>query len=242
MGNYERFLNIRLGRDNNITTGKIFERVISKERQGAYLGRTVQYIPHITDEIQLWVENIAHQPVRNDNNGVGGTPQICIIELGGTIGDIESAPFVEAFRFLQRRVGIENFLNVHLSPVLEPKSVGEQKTKPTQRSVQELRKLGLHPDLVSILLINDVIRVEILIDIFCHSLSFIHQSRLCVDVRIQYLTKSERKYLFFVMFQVIKLYQSTMLNLFTKYQLSYSNKMWSKLSTRYFDLIYQFHL
>lgn len=148
LGNYERFLSIRLRRDNNITTGKIFERVISKERRGDYLGRTVQYVPHITEEIQDWVERVAHCPIRNENNGAGGIAEICVVELGGTIGDIESAPFVEAFRFFQQRVGAENFLNVHLSPILESKTVGEPKTKPTQRSVMELRKLGLHPTIV----------------------------------------------------------------------------------------------
>lgn len=148
LGNYERFLNIRLSRDNNITSGKIFERVISKERRGDYLGRTVQYVPHVTTEIQDWVERAAHKPVLSEENRDSGIADVCIVELGGTIGDIESAPFVEAFRFFQNKVGMENFLIVHLSPILESKAIGEPKTKPTQRSVMELRKLGLHPDIV----------------------------------------------------------------------------------------------
>lgn len=144
LGNYERFLNITLHRDNNITTGKIYQHVINRERTGDYLGKTVQVVPHITDAIQEWVERVAKIPVNVANE----TPNVCIIELGGTIGDIEGMPFVEAFRQFQFRVKKENFCNVHVSLVPQPKATGEQKTKPTQSSVRELRGLGLSPDLI----------------------------------------------------------------------------------------------
>lgn len=143
LGNYERFLDIKLHRDNNITTGKIYEQVIRKERAGDYLGKTVQVVPHITNAIQDWVEQVAQQPVKGENK-----PQVCIIELGGTIGDIEGMPFVEAFRQFQFRVGRENFCCAHVSLVPTPRSTGEPKTKPTQSSVRELRGCGLMPDLI----------------------------------------------------------------------------------------------
>ena len=142
LGNYERFLDIRLTRDNNITTGKIYQSVIEKERKGDYLGKTVQVVPHVTDAIQQWVERVAHIPVD------GHTPDVCIVELGGTVGDIESAPFIEAMRQFQFHVGHDNFCLIHVSLVPVVGSVGEQKTKPTQASVRSLRGLGLSPDLV----------------------------------------------------------------------------------------------
>jgi len=144
LGNYERFLDVTLHRDNNITTGKIYQSVINKERRGDYLGKTVQVVPHITDAIQEWVERVAKVPVDGDQK----PPDCCIIELGGTIGDIEGMPFVEAFRQFQFRVKRENFCCVHVSLIPQPKSTGEQKTKPTQNSVRELRGLGLSPDLI----------------------------------------------------------------------------------------------
>lgn len=147
LGNYERFLDITLHRDNNITLGKIMQYVMTKERNGDYLGKTVQIIPHVTDAIQEWVERVSRIPVE-DIPGGDSTPEICIIELGGTIGDIESASFVDAFRQFQFKVKRENFCCVHVSPVLQPKSTGEQKTKPTQTTVRKLRGSGLSPDLV----------------------------------------------------------------------------------------------
>lgn len=143
LGNYERFLDITLHRDNNITTGKIYKQVIEKERRGDYLGKTVQVVPHITDAIQEWVERVAQQPVKGDSQ-----PQVCIVELGGTIGDIEGMPFVEAFRQFQFRVKRENFCCAHVSLIPMPRATGEPKTKPTQSSVRELRGLGLSPDLI----------------------------------------------------------------------------------------------
>lgn len=144
LGNYERFLDITLHKDNNITTGKIYQSVIEKERRGEYLGKTVQVVPHITDAIQEWVARVAKQSVSADGN----EPEVCIIELGGTIGDIEGMPFVEAFRQFQFRVKKENFCCAHVSLIPQPKSAGEPKTKPTQSSVRELRGLGLSPDLI----------------------------------------------------------------------------------------------
>lgn len=137
-------MDITLHRENNITTGKIYKQVIDKERKGDYLGKTVQIIPHITDAIQEWVERVAHRPVTK----AGKTPQVCIVELGGTIGDIEGMPFVEAFRQFQFRVGRENFCCAHVSLVPMPRATGEPKTKPTQSSVRELRGMGLSPDLI----------------------------------------------------------------------------------------------
>ena len=144
LGNYERFLDINLRKNNNLTTGKIYSKVIEAERRGDYLGKTVQVIPHITDAIQDWIEDVAHVPA----DGSGDSPDACIIELGGTVGDIESAPYIEALRQFQFRVGRENisFVHVSLVPVMGP--VGEQKTKPTQHSVKELRGLGITPDIL----------------------------------------------------------------------------------------------
>ena len=144
LGNYERFLDINLGKNNNLTTGKIYSKVIDAERRGDYLGKTVQVIPHVTDAVQEWIEDVAHQPA----DGSGEIPDACIIELGGTVGDIESSPYIEALRQFQFRVGRENvtFVHVSLVPVMGP--VGEQKTKPTQHTVKELRGLGITPDIL----------------------------------------------------------------------------------------------
>ena len=144
LGNYERFLDISLTKDHNITTGKVYKSVIERERKGDYLGKTVQVIPHITNEIQEWIERVAIIP----SDGTNNTPDACVIELGGTVGDIESAPFIEALRQFQFRVGEENICFVHVSlvPVMGP--VGEQKTKPTQHTVKELRGLGIIPDIL----------------------------------------------------------------------------------------------
>ncbi len=181
LGNYERFLDVTLHRDNNITTGKIYKEVIDNERRGDYLGKTVQVVPHITDAIQDWVERVAKVPVtpgfganlhrQQEEEEIGDheRPQVCIIELGGTIGDIEGMPFVEAFRQFQFRVGKNNFCSIHVSLVPQPKATGEHKTKPTQASVRELRGLGISPDLIvcrSENPIDDSVRGKI--SNFCH--------------------------------------------------------------------------
>ena len=151
LGNYERFLDIRLTNDSNLTTGKVYKEVIEKERRGQYLGKTVQIIPHITNEIIEKIERVAQSPVQDlsvDGQLEGQEPEVCVIELGGTIGDIESMPFVEALRQLQLKVKRENFCLVHVSMVPVIGEGGEQKTKPTQHSVKELRGLGLAPDFI----------------------------------------------------------------------------------------------
>jgi len=142
LGNYERFLNIQLTSDHNITTGKIYRHVILKERRGDYLGKTVQVVPHISNEIQDRIELVAHIPVTSD----GQVADVCLIEVGGTVGDIESAIFLEALRQFQFRVGHENFLLSFVS--LVPIISGEQKTKPTQHGVKDLRSLGLSPSVI----------------------------------------------------------------------------------------------
>lgn len=143
LGNYERYLNVTLTKDHNITTGKIYSHVIAKERKGDYLGKTVQIVPHLTNAIQDWIERVSRIPV--DDTGL--EPDVCIIELGGTVGDIESAPFVEALRQFQFRVGRDNFALIHVS--LVPVIHGEQKTKPTQAAIKDLRSLGLIPDMIA---------------------------------------------------------------------------------------------
>ncbi|KAK8971706.1 hypothetical protein V6N11_081408 [Hibiscus sabdariffa] len=145
LGNYERFLDVKLTRDNNITTGKIYQFVLDKERKGDYLGKTVQVVPHITDAIQEWIERVAMIPV----DGKEGPADVCVIELGGTIGDIESMPFIEALGQFSCRVGAGNFCLIHVSLVPVLNVVGEQKTKPTQHSVRGLRGLGLAPNILA---------------------------------------------------------------------------------------------
>ncbi|KAF8865091.1 CTP synthase [Acephala macrosclerotiorum] len=143
LGNYERYLNITLTRDNNITTGKIYQHVIERERRGDYLGKTVQIVPHLTNALQEWIERVAKVPIDDTNE----EPEVCVIELGGTCGDIENAPFIEALRQLQFTVKNGNFLHIHVSYV--PVITGEQKTKPTQQAIKEVQKQGLHPDLIA---------------------------------------------------------------------------------------------
>jgi CTP synthase len=146
LGNYERYLGIQLTRDNNITTGKIYQSVIERERRGDYLGRTVQVVPHITDAIREWILRVAKIPVDDS----GEEPDVCIVELGGTIGDLESGPFVEALVQLRHQLIREpesSFFNIHVSFV--PLVHGEEKTKPTQHAIRQLRSAGLSPDLIA---------------------------------------------------------------------------------------------
>nr|KJB41852.1 hypothetical protein B456_007G124600 [Gossypium raimondii] len=145
LGNYERFLDVTLTKENNITTGKIYQSVLDKERKGDFLGKTVQVVPHITDAIKERIESVAHVPV----DGKEGPADVCVIELGGTVGDIESMPFIEALRQLFFSVGHDNFCLIHVSLIPVLGVVGEQKTKPTQHSVRELRALGLTPHLLA---------------------------------------------------------------------------------------------
>ena len=136
LGHYERFSHARMSRRNNFTTGQIYESVIKKERRGDYLGGTVQVIPHITDEIKLHIKAGA------------GDAQVAIVEIGGTVGDIESLPFLEAIRQMGLHEGRNNTCYIHLTLVPYLGSAGEIKTKPTQHSVKELREIGIQPDVI----------------------------------------------------------------------------------------------
>ena len=136
LGHYERFINSTMHKSNNFTTGQVYEEVLAKERRGDYLGGTVQVIPHITDEIKRKVHVGAA-----DN-------QVAIVEIGGTVGDIESLPFLESIRQMRSQLGRANTLFVHLSYVPYIATAGEIKTKPTQHSVKEMRSIGLQPDIL----------------------------------------------------------------------------------------------
>ncbi len=138
LGHYERFIDENLGRDNNTTTGKIYGAVIARERRGEYLGGTVQVIPHVTNEIRDEITRVAH----------AAGAEIMLVEVGGTVGDIESLPFLEAIRQFRRTIGDDHVMYVHVSLVPYLKGAGELKTKPTQHSVKELRSIGIHPDVV----------------------------------------------------------------------------------------------
>ncbi len=140
LGHYERFTDVRMAKRNNFTTGQIYESVIRKERRGDYLGGTVQVIPHITDEIKAWIQAGA-------GNGPDA-PEVAVVEVGGTVGDIESLPFLEAIRQLGITLGRENVCYIHLTLVPYIPAAGEMKTKPTQHSVKELREIGIQPDVV----------------------------------------------------------------------------------------------
>ena len=136
LGHYERFVSTKMSKLNNITTGQVYSTVIGKERRGEYLGSTVQVIPHITDEIKSRVLACAE--------GL----DLLIVEVGGTVGDIESLPFLEALRQFRREVGPENVMYIHVTLVPFIEAAGELKTKPTQHSVNELRRIGIHPDVI----------------------------------------------------------------------------------------------
>ena len=136
LGHYERFTHAKMRRANNVTAGKIYHNVIQKERKGEYLGATVQVIPHITDEIKTYIQN------------VGDGVDVVICEIGGTVGDIESLPFLEAIRQFRFDVKPKDVLYVHLTLVPYIKTSDELKTKPTQHSVQKLREIGIQPDVL----------------------------------------------------------------------------------------------
>jgi len=138
LGGYERFLNLNLPKENNITTGQIYETVIGKERKGDFLGRCVQIVPHVTDEIKHRIRLVAKQ----------SKIEVVLTECGGTVGDIEGLPFLEAIRQMRLEEGFENTLYVHIAlvPILDV--TGEMKTKPLQHSVNELRRIGIQPDTI----------------------------------------------------------------------------------------------
>ncbi|MFZ0878109.1 MAG: CTP synthase, partial [Candidatus Acidiferrales bacterium] len=136
LGHYERFTSAKLTRDHNWTTGRIYESILTKERRGDYLGKTVQVIPHVTDEIKAAFRKVAD------------SVDVVIVEIGGTVGDIESLPFLEAIRQMRLELGAENTLFVHLTLVPYIPTAGELKTKPTQHSVKELLSIGIQPDIL----------------------------------------------------------------------------------------------
>ena len=136
LGHYERFTHAKLTRDNNWTTGRIYEQIIAKERRGDYLGKTVQVIPHVTNEIKAAMKKVAQDV------------DVSIVEIGGTVGDIESLPFIEAIRQMRQELGRENTLFVHVTLVPWIAAAGELKTKPTQHSVKELLSIGVQPDIL----------------------------------------------------------------------------------------------
>jgi len=226
LGNYERFLDATLNRDNNITTGKIYHDLIEKERCGGFLGKTVQVVPHVCNAIQEWIQRIAQIPV----DGSGETADVCVIELGGTIGDIESMPFVEALRQFQFLVGKGNFCLLHVSLVPVIGAVGEQKTKPTQQSVRELRALGLSPDLIVCRSTQPLeYPVKEKISSFCHVscervLSVHDVSNI---YRVPLLLQNQG---------LSELIAST-LNLSPKLPIPYGLKSWTKLAERYDRLL-----
>ncbi|HXZ29439.1 MAG TPA: CTP synthase, partial [Terriglobales bacterium] len=136
LGHYERFTHAKLTRDNNWTTGRIYEQIITKERRGDYLGKTVQVIPHVTNEIKAAMKKVSQEV------------DVAIVEIGGTVGDIESLPFLEAIRQMRQELGRENTLFVHVTLVPFIAAAGELKTKPTQHSVKELLSVGIQPDIL----------------------------------------------------------------------------------------------
>jgi len=138
LGHYERFLDINLSKRNNITTGQVYYSVIMKERRGEYLGATVQIIPHVTDEIKNNIRSVAREVAAD----------VVLVEIGGTVGDIEGLPFLEAIRQMRLEEGFSNTLFVHVALVPTLRTTGEQKTKPVQHSVQELRRIGIQPDII----------------------------------------------------------------------------------------------
>ena len=136
LGHYERFIGVSLSQSNNVTTGRIYQDILTKERRGDFLGSTVQVIPHVTDEIKAHLRRLAP------------SHDIVITEIGGTVGDIESLPFLEALRQFRQDMGKENTLFVHLTLIPYLAAAGELKTKPTQHSVRELRETGIQPDVL----------------------------------------------------------------------------------------------
>src|SRR4029079_19001476 len=154
LGHYARFTTARRTRQNNMTTGKIYETVISKERRGEYLGATVQVIPHVTDEIKLRIRSaaegadVATDATTSTIASAAEGSDVPIVEIGGTVGDIESLPFLEAIRQLKVESGPQNALSIHVTLVPYIETAGELKTKPTQHSVKEMREIGIQPDIL----------------------------------------------------------------------------------------------
>ena len=166
LGHYERFIDEDLNKYSNLTTGKVYSNVLAKERKGEYLGKTVQVIPHVTDEIKRFIYSV----------GKKTDADIVITEIGGTIGDIESQPFLEAIRQVGQEVGQENRLYIHVTLVPYLKASGEHKSKPTQHSVKEMQSFGISPDVI-ILRVDEPITDANIFDKIAH---FCNVQRDCV--------------------------------------------------------------
>ena len=180
LGHYERFIDENLSQASNVTTGRIYQSVIAKERRGDYLGGTVQVIPHITNEIKERIARVARD----------GEPDVVIVEVGGTVGDIESLPFLEAIRQMRKDVGRRNVLYVHVTWLPEIGATGELKTKPTQHSVKELRGIGIQPDVIILRSdepIDDEIldKVSLFTDVDVHAVIPLKTAKSIYEVPIQ---------------------------------------------------------
>ena len=148
LGHYERFIDENLSQASNVTTGRIYQSVIAKERRGDYLGGTVQVIPHITNEIKERIARVARDGTGSVATSGLAAHGVVIVEVGGTVGDIESLPFLEAIRQMRKDVGRGNVLYVHVTWLPQIGATGELKTKPTQHSVSTLRGIGIQPDVI----------------------------------------------------------------------------------------------
>src|SRR5438270_12745383 len=180
LGHYERFIDENLTQLSNVTTGRIYQSVIAKERRGDYLGGTVQVIPHITNEIKERISRVARQ----------GEPDLVIVEVGGTVGDIESLPFLEAIRQMRKDVGKANVLYVHVTLLPQIGATGELKTKPTQHSVSTLRGIGIQPDVIILRSdepIDDEIldKVALFTDVDVHAVIPLRTARSIYEVPLQ---------------------------------------------------------
>src|SRR5512133_2634401 len=156
LGHYERFIDENLSQASNVTTGRIYQSVIAKERRGDYLGGTVQVIPHITNEIKERIARVAREGTGSVATSGLAAHGVAIVEVGGTVGDIESLPFLEAIRQMRKDVGRRNVLYVHVTWLPQIGATGELKTKPTQHSVKELRGIGIQPDVIVLRADGDV--------------------------------------------------------------------------------------
>jgi CTP synthase len=189
LGHYERFIGVEVTGEHNVTTGKIYMSVLEKERKGEYLGSTVQIIPHITDEIKNWIRRVAEK----------SQAEICLVEIGGTVGDIESMSFLEAIRQMHNEEKDEDFALVHVT-LVPLDSGGEQKTKPTQHSVKELRSIGLQPDVIvgrckEKLLVSTKKKIALFCDVSVEAVVSAHDAREIYEVPLMFKEEKLDEYL-----------------------------------------------
>ncbi|HET9533715.1 MAG TPA: CTP synthase, partial [Blastocatellia bacterium] len=190
LGHYERFTHAQLSQSNNWTTGRIYLSVINKERRGDYLGKTIQVIPHITNEIKERIARVAREGTGSVATSGLAAHGVVIVEVGGTVGDIESLPFLEAIRQMLKDVGRRNVLYVHVTWLPSIGATGELKTKPTQHSVKELRGIGIQPDVIILRSdepIDDEIldKVSLFTDVDVHAVIPLKTARSIYEVPIQ---------------------------------------------------------